>query len=160
MKTGLKAAKRKTISILLIGLGLAWLGVRWGNSRATPKGIRTVSHSGLSDCPDNPNCVSSSSSRPESKILPIELREATSDAKRKLENVIKRMPGSQIVESTEYYLHAEFRSRILGFVDDLEILIDEQQRLIFMRSASRVGHSDLGVNRKRCEELRRLYTAR
>lgn len=159
MKTGRKLDKGKIILILLIGLGIGWLGVRWGNSRTVPKGVRTVSQNGLSDCPDSPNCVSTSSSRPENKISPTELREAASDAKRKLEILIQRMPGSQITESTEHYLRAEFRSRILGFVDDLEILIDEEQQLIFMRSASRVGHSDLGVNRKRCEELRRLYMA-
>ena len=159
MRIGRNAIKRINIVTLCIGLSLAWLGLRWGNARAMPNGVRTASQLGLSDCPNSPNCVSTSSSRPASKISPLELREATGDAKRKLEDVIERMPGSQIIESQDDYLHAEFRSRIFGFVDDLEILIDEKQQSILIRSASRVGYSDWGVNRKRCEEIRRLYMA-
>ena len=57
------------------------------------------------------------------------------------------------------YLHAEIQSRLFGFIDDLEILIDEEQNLIFVQSASRVGFSDLGANRNRVQEIRRRYEA-
>jgi uncharacterized protein (DUF1499 family) len=53
----------------------------------------------------------------------------------------------------------EFRSLMLGFVDDVEFMVDEPQQLIHFRSASRVGYSDLGVNRQRMEEIRRRYAA-
>jgi uncharacterized protein (DUF1499 family) len=67
------------------------------------------------------------------------------------------MPRSRLVSSRDGYLHAEFRSRLLGFVDDVEFSIDEAEQLIHFRSASRVGYSDLGVNRKRMEEFLRRY---
>lgn len=75
----------------------------------------------------------------------------------KLEGIIRKMPGSRIVKSEGKYIHAEYRSRLLGFVDDLEVLLDDNQKLIFLRSSSRIGHSDFGVNRKRTDEIRRLY---
>lgn len=150
--------KRKILVTLMAGVSLAWCGLRWGNARTIPNRLRSSPQSGLTDCPVSPNCVSTSSSRLESKIEPMVLRETVSDAKHKLENIISRMSGSRIIVSQDEYLHAEFRSRVFGFVDDLEILIDEDQKLILMRSASRVGYSDLGVNRSRCEELRRRYT--
>ena len=61
-------------------------------------------------------------------------------------------PRATIIEETGQYMHVEFRSRIFGFVDDVEFLVDD--RVIQVRSASRVGRSDLGVNRKRIEALR------
>ncbi len=69
------------------------------------------------------------------------------------------MAGSRIVVSTDRYLHAEFRSQLFGFIDDLEILVDEEQNSIAVRSASRVGYSDLGANRHRVQEIRRRYEA-
>ena len=67
------------------------------------------------------------------------------------------MPRSRIVTSDQRYLHAEFRSLWLGFVDDVEFLADETQDLLHFRSASRVGYSDLGVNRTRLEEITRQH---
>lgn len=150
----------KILAALLAGLSLAWCGIRWGNIRTFPSNLRSSTQNGLSDCPDSPNCVSTSATLPANRIAPIELQEALSDATNKLESIIKQMPGSRIIVSQGNYLHAEFRSRFFGFVDDLEILVDEDQKLILIRSASRIGYSDLGMNRKRCEEIRRLYAAR
>lgn len=59
-----------------------------------------------------------------------------------------------MIEADEHYLHFEFTSRIFRFVDDFELLLNEEQKIIHIRSASRVGYSDLGVNRKRVEKIR------
>ena len=75
-----------------------------------------------------------------------------------LASVVKANPRSRIVTQSDHYLHAEFRSRILGFVDDVEFLVDENNSVIQFRSASRVGYSDLGVNRRRMNELRDQVT--
>ncbi len=151
--------KRKILVVMLACMSLVWCGVRWGNARSVPSSLRSSPNDELADCPNSPNCVSTSSSQLESKIEPMALRESVKDAKYKLEDIIRHMSGSRIILSQDGYLHAEFRSRIFGFVDDLEIFIDNEQQLILMRSASRVGYSDLGVNRNRCEEIRRRYAS-
>ena len=67
------------------------------------------------------------------------------------------MPRSKIIELSDIYLHAEFESRIFRFIDDVEFLVNEDKKIIEVRSASRVGYGDFGVNRKRVEMLRNQY---
>jgi uncharacterized protein (DUF1499 family) len=62
-----------------------------------------------------------------------------------------------VVAATPTYLHAEARSLIFRFVDDVEFLIDPGQRRIQVRSASRIGYSDFGVNRRRVERIRQAF---
>ena len=69
--------------------------------------------------------------------------------------VIGNLPRMTIVTETQDYIHAEARSLVFRFVDDVEFLVDRDARLIHIRSASRVGKSDLGVNRKRIEQIRK-----
>jgi uncharacterized protein (DUF1499 family) len=64
------------------------------------------------------------------------------------------MPRTTIIESTDSYLYAEFASQLLGFVDDVEFYLDPAESVIQVRSASRLGQSDLGVNRQRVEAIR------
>ena len=78
---------------------------------------------------------------------------------RRLEKLIGSMRGATIVLVTEHYLHAEFRSRIFGFVDDLELLWSEDENLCHIRSASRTGHYDFGKNEERVEHIRRQFEA-
>lgn len=77
---------------------------------------------------------------------------------RKLTAAIQSMPRRKIVIATENYLHVEFSSAIFRFVDDVEFFLDDATQTIHFRSASRLGYSDLGVNRKRMEEIRRRFT--
>ncbi len=65
------------------------------------------------------------------------------------------LPRVRIVEQTPRYLHAEARSRVFGFVDDLEFELHPDARRIGVRSAARAGYWDFGVNRRRVERLRR-----
>jgi uncharacterized protein (DUF1499 family) len=69
-------------------------------------------------------------------------------------DIIDRMPGTKLVSQDSGYLHFTFHSRIFRFVDDVELLFDIERKLIHIRSASRVGRWDLGVNRRRVEQLR------
>ena len=66
------------------------------------------------------------------------------------------MARIKIIEETENYLYAECTSFLFRFTDDLEVYVDKESKLIHFRSASRVGHSDLGANRKRVEKLKEL----
>jgi len=79
------------------------------------------------------------------------------DAMRKLKAVLAVIPRMEIITETESYIHAEATSLIFRFRDDVEFFIDQQSNLIHFRSASRVGKSDLGANRKRMEEIRTAF---
>lgn len=69
---------------------------------------------------------------------------------------ILSLPRTKLVEEDETYLHYEFTSLLLRFVDDVEFLFADETKTIHFRSASRTGHSDFGVNRRRMEEIRKL----
>ena len=107
-------------------------------------------------CPDKPNCVSSKSSLSLHKIAPLTHKKTSQDARLKLLKIIKSMPRSQILADKDNFIHVEFTSKIFQFVDDVEFYFEEPGKIHF-RSASRVGHSDMGINRGRMEEIRRLF---
>ena len=113
----------------------------------------------LAPCPTTPNCVSSQSVDQEHAIAPLPYRENVSDTIADLKKVILAMKRTEIVVATDSYLHAEFTSAVFRFVDDVEFLCDDRAKLIHVRSASRVGRSDFGVNRKRVEEIRARWNA-
>jgi uncharacterized protein (DUF1499 family) len=73
---------------------------------------------------------------------------------------VTAMQGAQIISEQDQYLYAEFTSKLMGFVDDVEFLADPAAGLVHVRSASRLGHSDMGVNRDRIETLRSALSAR
>jgi uncharacterized protein (DUF1499 family) len=108
----------------------------------------------LKPCPNRPNCVSSQSTDSRHAIEPLGYDIPANKAHQKLLKVLKNMPRTKIVKEKANYIHAECRTRFLRFVDDLEFLFDDNDPVIHVRSASRVGYSDLGVNRKRVEQLR------
>ena len=81
------------------------------------------------------------------------------EAMKGLVAVIESMRRTKIVTMTDDYLHVEFRSLVFRFVDDVEFYFDDRGKTIHLRSASRVGHSDLGVNRKRVERIREVFDA-
>jgi uncharacterized protein (DUF1499 family) len=78
------------------------------------------------------------------------------EAKQALKEIVRSLPRTNLVEENETYLHYEFTSLLLRFVDDVEFLFDDETKTIHFRSASRTGYSDLGVNRRRMEEIRKL----
>lgn len=100
-------------------------------------------------CPDSPNCVSSSATDEKHAIEPLPGGALEFNA---LAAHIAETKKAKILVLTDNYLHATYTSGFFGFVDDLELYDDETQ--IHVRSASREGYSDLGVNRKRVENLR------
>jgi len=112
----------------------------------------------LKQCPDKPNCVSSEFvSDTEHYIEPLVYSaDLAAQVLPGLKTIIRDMGGSIQVEKTDY-LAATFTSRVFRFVDDLELRIDAEQKTIHLRSASRVGHGDGGVNRKRLELLKNSF---
>lgn len=108
----------------------------------------------LAPCPSTPNCVNSQSQDTEHKIEPLTYNSTAAQAIADLKTVIQSFPKTKIVAETDNYLYAEFTIKLIGFVDDVEFYIDDAAKTIHVRSASRLGQSDLGVNRKRIETLR------
>lgn len=111
----------------------------------------------LRACPDSPNCVSSQAADAAHRVEPIGFEGDPAAALERLRRAVLSLPRARIARADRGYLHAEFTSLLFRFVDDVELLIDPAQRLIQVRSASRVGYSDLGANRRRVEAIRRAF---
>jgi uncharacterized protein (DUF1499 family) len=103
-----------------------------------------------------PNCVSSQAedSDTEHTIAPIAFKGSALEAMAAVRKAVESMQGASVIRHEGNYLYAEFRTRIMRFVDDVEFVFDEQAGLIHVRSASRLGRRDFGVNRARVEALR------
>ena len=114
----------------------------------------------LLGCPDSPNCVCSDAADPSHRIEPIQFTGEPREALARLKKTINAISRLKIVSETENYLRVEASSLVFRFVDDVEFLIDPVEHLIRVRSASRVGHTDLGVNRRRIERIRSKYELR
>jgi uncharacterized protein (DUF1499 family) len=110
----------------------------------------------LAPCPSSPNCVSTQAQDQGHAIAPFRYRKSRAEAKEALKEVIRSLPRAKLVEEDESYLHYEFTSLLIRFVDDVEFLFDDEAKTIHFRSASRTGYGDLGVNRKRMEQVRAL----
>lgn len=126
--------------------------------RSTPPSSLGITDNRLSACPDKPNCVSSMSESSEESYIEA-FKKADEDYRQKLEKAISAHPRTTIKKSDENYIWAESESLIFRFVDDVEFYIPGDSEEIHVRSASRLGHSDLGVNRKRIESIREAYLA-
>ncbi len=110
----------------------------------------------LRPCPSSPNCVSTQAQDGGHAIAPFRYRKSRAEAKEGLKEVLRSLPRAKLVEEDESYLHYEFTSLLLRFVDDVEFLFDDEAKTIHFRSASRTGYGDLGVNRARMEQVRAL----
>ena len=144
---------RKAIVLGLIGvLGMYLLS--FSASRPTNLG---VTNGQLAELPNTPNGVSSQTGSPEQHMEPIKMSGSAAEEMQRIKLAIESQPRAKIVDQDSHYLHAEFTSLIFRFVDDVEFFIDDKDKVIQFRSASRVGHSDLGANRRRmnllCEKI-------
>src|SRR5512147_2768168 len=114
----------------------------------------------LPPCPSSPNCVSTQATDDGHAIAPLRYKKPRAEAKEALKAAIATLPRVKLVEEDESYLHYEFTSLLLRFVDDVEFLFDDETKTIHFRSASRTGYGDLGVNRRRMEKIRDLVDGR
>ena len=112
----------------------------------------------LAPCPDKPNCVSSLTDNTHQYIKPFSFNDAPSQAMQRLRSSVLAEKRITLIREEGSYLHAEARSLIFRFVDDLEFLLVTADGLIHVRSAARTGHSDFGINRKRVERIRRSFS--
>ncbi|PKN51892.1 MAG: DUF1499 domain-containing protein [Deltaproteobacteria bacterium HGW-Deltaproteobacteria-13] len=113
----------------------------------------------LRPCPSSPNCVSSQAEDPQHHMEPIPYAGSRDQAQAKLRTILQIMPRSQIMKDEPGYLDVYFRSRIFGFVDELEFLFDERNGLIHFRSGAHTGYYDFGVNRSRMRLIAEAFNA-
>ena len=113
--------------------------------------------SGVAPCPASPNCVSSQAQDADHQVEPLRFTVPAVDAWRILKEQLAKRPRTVIVTEKPGYLHAQSKSAVFGFVDDLEFYLRPAQGVIDVRFAARTGYSDFGVNRKRVEALRAAF---
>ena len=115
----------------------------------------------LQPCHESPNCVLSQGAEDDShRIAPLALGSDPDAGWKALRDLVANTDGTIILDESEGYLHARCTTAILRFHDDLELLLDPEAGVVQVRSASRVGRSDLGTNRRRVEALRARWAAR
>jgi len=114
----------------------------------------------LGPCPSSPNCVSSYDPDPSHHVVAFQIAIPAADAWRLVLEVVKELSRTRVVEATDSYLRAECTSAIFRFVDDLELELRAGEGVIAVRSASRKGYGDFGVNRRRVERLREVLRSR
>jgi len=145
--------KKLTGRIVLMALGLLGLigcaGER-PNNLGTREGL-------LAPCPSSPNCVSSQAADERHRIAPLAFSGDPEAAFARLKLIVSGRSDTTIVDDLPDYLRVELRTIL--FVDDGEFLLDRTKKLIHVRSASRLGYSDLGKNRKRLEDIRGQFLA-
>jgi uncharacterized protein (DUF1499 family) len=113
-----------------------------------------VSDNHLTSCPTSPNCVLSQNADSKHAIDAIAYHVDRDEARKILLKVLTVVPRTSVIEQTDNYIHAISKSRIFGFVDDVEFYFPANENIIHLRSAARVGEGDLGVNRRRLEQIR------
>ena len=111
----------------------------------------------LAVCPSTPNCVVSQDADEEHAIAPIAYTGDTAAAKANIIDILGVVPRTKIIEQTDSYILAESESRLMGFVDDTEFYFPQDESSIQVRAAARMGESDLGVNRRRIEQIRLAF---
>jgi len=126
----------------------------WGCS-GNPAERQNRKSSGFLDCPDTPNCVSSLAKNPKHRVEPFKLNKDPETSWSIVKKTVVQLPRTKVVLADNSDIHAECRSMIFRFVDDLTLHLTPSNGIIHIRSASRVGYSDLGVNRRRVENLRK-----
>ena len=140
-------------AILVLALAFVFRLIAFGAASRKMSGPEWTGGA-LAACLEKPNCVSSLATDGEHGIEPLASGESAAEALRRAAERLAAMPGTEIVRSETGYLHAECKSSLFGFVDDVELHLDRQTGVLHVRSASRVGYSDLGVNRRRVDSLR------
>ena len=129
-------------------------------SLRAPRPSNLGAHDGrFASCPDSPNCVSTQAEDHDHWIAPLTYLGDDDIVVETLVRIVEQLPRTRVIRKTQNYLYVEFRSALFRFVDDVEFFVEAESGRVHLRSASRVGHSDMGVNRERIELIRGLFQA-
>ncbi|MDA0748531.1 MAG: DUF1499 domain-containing protein [bacterium] len=141
--------------IALLGIVIL-IGIRTRAKSAPRPDNLGLSGGTLAPCPDSPNCVSTQAERETHHMYPWPY-ESKDNAHQHLLNILKTLDRTTITQTTPDYIAVEFRSKLFGFIDDVEFYFEPDKNLLHFRSASRLGYSDMGVNRKRMETIGQMF---
>jgi len=147
------------VGALFITISLFWLSKNQPTTAEVNIGIEKGQ---FAACPSTPNCVSTQA-KPQDETHyaePIPFNGSSEELLAFLEDWIKTQDRAEVISRSDRYLHAIFASKTFGFKDDLEVFIPDASKLVHIRSAARVGRSDLGVNRERYQTFRKLIIER
>lgn len=122
----------------------------------TPKSIG-LKNGRLAPMSDKPNAVSSQTNVIDKRVEPLKFIGNLNNSKRLILDVINQFKNVTIIKNEKNYIYVVFASELMKYKDDVEFYFDENNKLIHFRSASRVGYSDMGVNRKRYDDIRKRY---
>jgi len=149
-----------TVALFLVAIASVFIFLASSDRPLFALGGSAPSNLGIKDgrlapCLTTPNCVSSQAiNDPQHFIAPIEYKCSSPEAYDRVKQFLESQKLTKITNQTENYIYAQATSRLMGFVDDVEFYFNPETKVIEVRSASRVGESDLGVNRKRIEQIR------
>ena len=150
----------KLFLFIILGGIIAFFPLRWLVANASPMPDNLgVSNGRLQPCPSSPNCVSTQASDAQHSIEPITYDGETAVAHQAILAILQADPNMTLISQTPTYLHAEARSNLWRFIDDVEFHFDEAESVIQFRSASRLGYGDGNVNRQRMEAIRDAFNA-
>ncbi len=138
--------------------GLVFLGIMLIAGVGGKASVHGAEGRELRPCPASPNCVSTTSTDSRHAIAPLQFAGSPEAAFARLKGMVRDAAKSTVIFEDDEYIHVEFRT-LLGFVDDVEFLLERSAGVIHMRSASRLGYWDMGVNRKRLEGIRQQFMA-
>ena len=149
----LLAAAAVVASIALVILVGAPMGL-FSGTRPELLGVRDGRLAPAKRTPNNVNSQADRIADPEHYIEPLRYSGDAARAWTRLRDIVERMPRTKVIRAESNYLYAEFSTKLMGFVDDTEFYLDEKAGVIQVRSASRLGSGDFGVNRARIESIR------
>jgi len=143
-----------SLVILITLIASTILGSRWYNAEYSSAKTLGLIQGQLTECSKNPNCVSSQTTQRSKYIAPINASDTPELTWLMLRDVVDNMPQALLITENEIYRHYQFTTPLMGFIDDVELVFDRTENLIHVKSASRVGQSDMGANRNRVALLR------
>lgn len=141
------------ILLIVIAVIIIYMFIK---NNTTPKNLGVINGK-LSPMPNKPNAVSSQSSDSEKYVDPLDFKGNLEDSKKIITAIVNDYNGANIKKNDTNYIYAVFTTGKMKFHDDVEFYFDEKNKKIHFRSSSRVGYSDMGMNRKRYDELKENY---
>ncbi len=148
----------KWLFALLLLLGLAAIGLFILVRTTGPQHTLSNTFTPLASCPNKPNCVCSDQvSYAEQKIEPLNIKGDIETSMTELKKIIENTQGATVIREESGYLYAQFKTPLIGYIDDFELKVSDDQSVIHIRSSSRLGHKDFNVNINRVNLIRQTY---